>query len=82
MGLFRRPSKIRAMGHCEQCAKRFLFGTLLRGPQPVFLVVRQSISLAPHSVDPRFRSRMKQCPMILPPPDFAHASIRTLYELL
>jgi hypothetical protein len=42
MGLFRRPVKCRQWGHCEQCDKRFLFGTLLRGPQPATLALAQS----------------------------------------
>jgi len=83
MGLFRRPVKCRRWGHGEQCAKRFLFGTLLRGPQPATLVLAQfdfirspfSKSALPIWVEPA-------CPIILPPSDFAHASIRTLYELL
>ena len=59
MGLFRRPVKCRRWGHCEQCAKRFLFGTLLRGPQPATLVLAQSLAFIRFSVDPLFRSAWK-----------------------
>jgi hypothetical protein len=83
MGLFRRPVKCRRWGPCEQCAKRFLFGTLLRGPQPATLESAQSGFI--HSPFGRSRSSdlgETRCSIILPPPDFAHASIRTFCELL
>ena len=59
-GTFSPPSKkCGRWGRCEHCAKRFLFGAVLRGPQPATLVLAQSLAFIRFSVDPLFRSAWK-----------------------